>query len=99
MTAFENAYNENRKSAEQEDWRLSAKGKKLRDIAKEALKTPIVGTAAEIGARFKELTEPWTVWTNVADHEPEEKFVWAIHTPEVCGKRRPYIVVAGKIDE
>ena len=99
MTAFKNAYIENRISAAQKDWRLSAKGKKLRDIAKEALKTPIVGTAAEIGERFKAFTEPWTEWTNVADHEPGEKFVWAIHTPEKGGKRHPYIVVVGKIDE
>lgn len=88
----------NEHTASQKDWRLNATGRKLREIARNAIDFPIVGTAREIGDKFSSLDLRCTNWDKVADHRPEDVFVWAIDTFERAGRRTPYIACVGQID-
>lgn len=51
-------------------------GRELRALAAEAVETPIVGTAKEIGEKYGKYFNHVN-WSKVADHDPEEVFVWA----------------------
>lgn len=51
-------------------------GRELREIAHEAIENPIIGTAAEIGEKYG-MYCPGN-YTKVADHSPEDVFVWAV---------------------
>lgn len=79
---------------------LSRNGIALRNAAKEAVEKPLICTAAEIGARFGKFF-PHTNFSAVADHKPEEVFVWAFYAHKCCGTRRRDIAIAciGKADE
>lgn len=88
----------NERTASQKDWRLNATGKKLREIARNAIDYPIIGTAREIGDKLGTLDAWRTNWDKVADHHPDDVFVWAIDTFERAGRRTPCITCVGHID-
>lgn len=79
---------------------ISRNGIALRNAAKEAIEKPLVGTASEIGARFGKFF-PTANFAAVADHKPEEVFVWAFFTDKRYNTRRRDITIAciGKANE
>lgn len=80
--AFAFAYNRNAEVAELADEQLylSRAGRELREAAKEAVYSPIIATAPQIRERYGAWLEKSVIGINldaVADHKPEDKFVWA----------------------
>ena len=59
---------------------ISRAGRELREAAKEAMYSPIIATAPQIRERYGKWLEKSVIGINldaVADHKPEEIFVWA----------------------
>lgn len=76
---FKAAAYSNGKVASLKDHQLykSLHGYELRQCAKEAIESPIVGTAKDIGERFGHLHPDYYRWERVADHDADDRFVWA----------------------
>ncbi|MDE5651300.1 MAG: hypothetical protein K2I35_09960 [Duncaniella sp.] len=87
-------YNQKTASLKDGEIYISRNGRELREFAKTAVNSPIIGTAKEIGEKFGHLL-PGTNWESVADHAPEEVFVWAFDssTPRYSVTKRNNIVI------
>lgn len=55
----------------------SRHGEGLRAAAAAAINNPIVCTAAEFGEKYGHLFPKTDNWERVADHNPEDVFLWA----------------------
>lgn len=68
---------------------LSKNGRELRALAAEAVDTPIVGTAKEIGEKYGKYFSSTANWESVADHDPEDVFVWAFDSAKPSHSTSP----------
>lgn len=79
MNGIEIATRINSKTANLTDAQLyiSRNGRELRDIAREAVDSPIIGTAKQIGERFSKYF-PTVDFSRVCDTDEDAIFVWAL---------------------
>ncbi len=81
MNVYELASKYNKEVSNLKDNELykSRHGEELRAAATAAINNPIICTAAEFGEKYGHLL-PNTNWERVADHNPEDVFLWAFQS-------------------
>lgn len=82
---------------------ISRAGRELREAAKKAMHSPIIATAPQIRERYGKLLEKSVIGINldaVADHKPEEIFVWSFFADKGASRKRNISIAAiAKIEE
>lgn len=82
---------------------ISRAGRELRAAATAALEAPVIATAPQIRERYGKLLEKSVIGINldaVADHKPEEIFVWSFFADKGASRKRNISIAAiAKIEE
>lgn len=82
IKALEIASNTLTKIANMKDWQVPSKGaRSVRELARTLSPEEFIGTICEMVEKFPTLFSKFTNTVSVADHEPEDRFVWVIHMP------------------
>lgn len=103
MNAYELASKYNTEVANLKDNQLykSRHGEELRAAAAAAINNPIVCTAAEFGEKYGHLFPKTHNWANVADHNPEDVFLWAfdaVGSHMTTARKNIYVIALYKVN-